>query len=181
MYKQKRKSFPMLEHEIREAIKAIKAADTDTDAAKAFRALETSIGEYLPRCAEMQQQFYRQRAALARQAAQIEDLHLERVIGPRRTHEPTQPILLPQPEVITVQQAPQAHFVRLSFGFVALQHIITLDVKAKMLYTAQGTQSLSADDVRALIPQMKMHLLKPIASISKIREQHQPQPKSSTK
>lgn len=161
----------LLAQEIREAMQTMKEADTETEAAKAFQSLETAIGEYVPRSADMQQQFYRQRAALARQAAQIEDLQFERVIGTRQDHHlPVPAAPSTQPEIL-ISPTPQVFFVRLSFGFVALQHIITLNVKSKTLYTAQGTQSLTADDVRTLIPQMKMHMLQPVQSISKIYQE----------
>lgn len=61
------------------------------------------------------------------------------------------------PDVMAMDTRPNIHTVRLSFGFVNLDHVAMLDVKERTLYIQGIQRELCAEDVRRMVYAMKLY------------------------
>jgi hypothetical protein len=149
--------LPKLENDIEALVEAIEQADDPTDA---FRQLKEALHEYKARSRDIREDWYRQRNTISRQAATIAESEIDLLAGHRApTPGEGQPPQLhtAAPDVIAIEKAPECLFVKTSYGFTNLLHVVGLDVKARTLFTTSGTRSLTDEDTRTFIYHLKNH------------------------
>ncbi len=149
-----------IEQDIREALSQTAGAETEAAAAIAFQTLQAHLGEYLQRAGELNREHWKLRDTALKQAQTIagHDLHesgaraVERAPDELNTFQFS---TIDFPETLTVQNSPDFFFIRLSYGFVNIRHIVELDVKSKTLHTVNSTRHLCGGDVRILLYHLK--------------------------
>ena len=153
------KPLPKLEADIEALLIAIESAEDPTES---FALLTAAINEYKARSRDLREEWHRQRNTISRQATTIAEKELDDIIGERApTPGESRPTYVQTtPDVIAIESAPNCLFVRLSHGFVNLLQIVDLDVKARMLFTTSGTRTLTDEDTRKLIFQLKLYSTK---------------------
>ena len=67
------------------------------------------------------------------------------------------PVNVTMPDTVVGVERPQVNFVRLSVGFINLNEVAFLDVKAKQVYFSGIVKSLDREDVVKLIHWMKAY------------------------
>ncbi len=153
------RTLPTVEQDIRSAMAALEAAEDEKAAARAYARLHHNTSEYIRRSGDLRSEYYRLRNTVTRQAKDISQLAIEAVIGEAAPSEPTDQAYtsIHQPEVVAIEAAPDFFFIRLSYGFINIRHIVELDVKARTLFTTSGTRNLQPDDVRILVHHLKLY------------------------
>lgn len=147
--------LPRLEADIEALLATVEHADDPT---QAFASLKTALQEYKARTRDLREDWYRQRNTISRQAATIAETEIDLLAGHRAPAAPeSQPaqVLAAAPDVIAIDKAPECLFVKTSYGFTNLLHVVGLDVQARTLFTTSGTRSLSDADTRTFIYHLK--------------------------
>lgn len=151
-----------IEKDIKQCLAETAAAETEQAAAESFQQLTHHLKAFIARANEMNKEHWKLRDTALKQAQTIATHDLEGLgygsIGesaPSESH-----FYSNLPETLTVQNSPDFFFIRLSYGFINIRHIVDFDVKAKTLYTVNSTRHLSDDDVLKLLYHIKLYQAK---------------------
>ncbi len=158
---QNRKPHFAIENDIKQALQVIENAKSEKDTANAYNALKSHINAYINQSKALKKQYHSQQNTITHQAKKLSDIEIDFELGEGRTDQPTAAPQTPQvkfPDLITVQNNPDFFFIRLSYGFINIRHVIELDVKSQTLFTATGTRNLTKEDTQILIHHIKLYL-----------------------
>lgn len=153
----KHRTIPVIEQELRQSLTAMEAANDETSAAQAYTSLKSNLEDFIRKTAELRNEYFKIKNTVTQQAHTLAEIELVETIGEKAPGEATpHPPVYEIPETITVQNSPDFFFIRLSYGFVNIRHIVELDVKSRTLHTLNSNRHLSGEDVRTLLFHLKM-------------------------